>query len=332
MTLACVFSDRRSIPSNAVESMWSAADGWQIRRIDWQREKAATGTATGTATGKPRGSILLLVGRGDHYEKYLETLEYYAHAGWAVTSIDWRGQGGSGRFLDDPHIGHITDFAAWIADLKYFYAKWKSETPGPHVVIAHSMGGHLAMRALAEKAIDPAALVLSAPMLGIQSGGLPIALSHAFARLMEYIGRGEKAAWKESEKPMSPMHLRENILTHDKERYNDELAWWVKRPNVKVGPPSWHWIERAMASTRMLDEAGVIESVQTPVLILATTADQLVDTKRIIKDSERLPNAEIILFGKEAAHELLREADGVRNKCLAAIDSFLERNALGPDT
>ena len=42
---------------------------------------------------------------------------------------------------------------------------------------------------------------------------------------------------------------------------------------------------------------------------MATTADQLVSTKRIIKDSKRLPKAELLLFGKEAAHELLREAD-----------------------
>jgi lysophospholipase len=319
MTAASVIFDRRSIPDNAVETMWSAADGWQIRRIDWHREK--------TPSGKARGSILFLPGRGDHYEKYLETLEYYAQAGWAVTSIDWRGQGMSGRFLDDPGVGHIEDFAIWVADLKYFYTKWQAETPGPHVVIAHSMGGHLAMRALAEKAINPVAVVMSAPMLGIQSGGLPISLNHAFARLMEHLGRGEKAAWKVSEKPMSTMQLRAKILTHDKERYEDELAWWKIRPSVKLGPPSWHWIERAMASTRMLDENDVMEAVQTPILLIATTADQLVSTDRIIKDSKRLPHAQLLLFGKEAAHELLREADGVRDKCIAAMDEFLDKYA-----
>lgn len=307
--------NRRAIPVDAIESMWNAEDGWPIRRIDW----------AGAET--PRGSMLFLPGRGDHYEKYLETLAFFAAQGWRVTSIDWRGQGASGRLLDDPQVGHIDDFSTWIADLRFFWAKWKSETPGPHVVLAHSMGGHLAMRALVEKAIDPVAVAMSAPMLGIQTGGLPLAINHVFAKLMCKIGRGEVAAWKVSEKPLSPMNLRAKILTHDRDRYEDEIAWWGLRPEVKLGPPSWHWVERAIASIRMLDEPGRLEAVKVPILMLATTADQLVSTPRIIKDSRRLPNAETLIFGKEAAHELLREADGVRDQCLNRITTFMDQHA-----
>jgi lysophospholipase len=307
--------NRRAIPADAVETMWQAADGWPIRRIDWQGAKPL------------RGSLLFLPGRGDHYEKYLETLQFYANAGWRVTSIDWRGQGGSGRLLDDQQVGHIDDFSTWVADLRHFWTRWKAETPAPHVVLAHSMGGHLAMRALVEKAIDPDAVAMSAPMLGIQTGGLPLAVNHAFAKLMCRLGKDRTAAWKVSEKPMSSMNLRQKILTHDKDRYEDELAWWQLRPVVKLGPPSWHWVERAIASIRMLDEPGRIESVEIPVLLLATTADQLVSTPRIIRDSKRLPYAETLVFGKEAAHELLREADGVRDKCLARITEFFESYA-----
>lgn len=305
--------DRRAIPANASESVWNAADGWALRRIDWQRSSA------------PRGSLLFLPGRGDHYEKYLETLDQLARDGWCVTAIDWRGQGGSGRLLADPHIGHIDDFSAWIADLRDFWADWKAVGPGPHVILAHSMGGHLAMRALVEKAIDPASVALSAPMLGIQTMGLPYALHHAIALLMERLGDPNRAAWKEGEKPGSPLNVRHRILTHDDDRYADELFWWQKRPEVRLGPPSWHWVERAIASTRMLNEAGLMEAVATPVLLMATTADKLVDTKRVIRDAQRLPNAELLLFGKEAAHELLREVDPVRDKCMAAIRSFFDR-------
>lgn len=307
--------NRRAIPVDATESIWVADDGWPIRRIDWP----------GAATS--RGSMLFLPGRGDHYEKYLETLAYFAAQGWRVTSIDWRGQGASGRLLADPQVGHIDDFSTWISDLRFFWVKWKAETPGPHVVLAHSMGGHLAMRALVEKAIDPVAAAMSAPMLGIQTGGLPLALNHAFAKLMCKMGRGEVAAWKVSEKPLSPMDLRAKILTHDKDRYEDELAWWALRPEVKLGPPSWLWVERAIASIRLLDEPGRLEAVATPILLLATTADQLVSTPRIIKDSRRLPNSETLIFGKEAAHELLREADSVRDRCLDRIDAFLDQHA-----
>lgn len=311
-------TNRRIIPTDAVESVWSAMDGWAIRRIDWQ------------GANPSRGSLLFLPGRGDHYEKYLETLAYFADVGWRVTAIDWRGQGDSGRFLADREVGHIDDFSIWINDLRSFWSGWKQECPGPHVVIAHSMGGHLAMRALVEKAIDPDAVVMSAPMLGIQTGGLPLPVNHAFAKLMVRLGKGKVPAWKVSEKPLSPLSMRGKMLTHDEERYEDEIAWWKLRPNVKLGPPSWQWVERAIASIRMLDAPGLLEDVQTPILLLATTSDQLVSTPRVIADAKRLPHAETLIFGKEAAHELLREADPVRDQCLARIDQFLDAHAPRP--
>jgi len=308
----------RKIPEEAAESWWQAEDGWKIRRIDWP-------SLNGEETA--RGSLLFLPGRGDHYEKYLETLHYWAGKGWNVTSIDWRGQGLSGRMVENRNMGHIDDFSTWVDDLRFFWSRWKTENPGPHVLVAHSMGGHLAMRALVEGAVDPKATILSAPMLGIKSSGLPISWSHAFTRWMVRRGKGETLAWKESEKPMSRMSLRRKILTHSKRRYDDEMFWWEERPEVKLGPPSWHWLERAIASTRMLDEPGRLESVTCPVLLLAAKADQLVSTKRIIDDDERLSNSRLLCFGIEAAHELLREADNVRDACLNTADEFLDEHA-----
>jgi lysophospholipase len=55
-----------------------------------------------------------------------------------------------------------------------------------------------------------------------------------------------------------------------------------------------------------------------------------VQAHRVIEDSKRLPNVETLIFGKEAAHELLREADGVRDQCLKRIDAFWELHAPRP--
>jgi lysophospholipase len=311
--------NRREIPSYAIEGRWKAKDGWSIRRIDFPAKPGPS--------QKQRGSLLFLAGRGDHYEKYLETLDYWATKGWSVTSIDWRGQGQSGRLLQDQYVGHIDDFSTWIGDLEHFYSNWVREQSGPHVVVAHSMGGHLLMRAMAEKKIAPDAAVFSAPMLSIQSGGLPLGVTAAYAKLMEAIGKGDDAAWKASEKPLSGIKAREKMLSHDPNRYADELEWWKIRPDVKLGPPSWHWVDRAVASIRSLDAPGIIEAIETPIFMLATSVDQLVSPAAIQAYCKRLPNAELLMLGKEAAHELLREADPVRDKCLNAIDAFLDRNA-----
>jgi len=307
--------NRREIPAIANESMFTLKDEWQLRNIAWPRKKADD--------SKIMGSLLFLPGRGDHYEKYIETLSELDVAGLNVTAFDWRGQGGSGRMLDDPTIGHIEDFAIWIDDLAEIYADWISKNPSPHYVMSHSMGGHLVMRALAEKAIEPDAVILSAPMLGLVADPIPFFIRYGIVRLLNKIGFAEKHAWKVSEKPFSPESARAKILTHDIERYEDEMYWWQHRPNVKLGPASWRWVEQAMKSTHDLEKEGAIEDIQSKILILATTADQLVDTDRIKEDAERLPHCELILFGEEAAHEILRESDGVRDVCMQHIYRFI---------
>ena len=307
--------NRREIPSEATESKVTLSDGWQLRNIAWPTIKSDS--------AKFKGSLLFLPGRGDHYEKYLESLAELHAAGLNVTAFDWRGQGGSGRMLDDPSIGHIEDFAIWIDDLSQIYKNWSENNPGPHFLMSHSMGGHLVMRALAEKAINPDGVILSAPMLGLVADPIPFFIRYNVVRFLNKIGLAEKHAWKVSEKPFSPESARAKILTHDTERYQDEMFWWQHRPDVKLGPASWRWVEQAMKSTRALEKPNAIEHIETQILILATTADQLVDTDRIIDDAERLPNCELILYGKEAAHELLRECDEVRDDCMAHIVRFI---------
>ncbi|MCL4672728.1 MAG: alpha/beta hydrolase [Sphingomonadaceae bacterium] len=305
--------DRRAIPSHAAESRWQAADGWQIRRIDWPVPVA------------PLGSILFLPGRGDAYEKYLETLEEWSRAGWAVTASDWRGQAGSGRLGNDAVTGHVDDFGTWIDDLALLWQQWKAERPGPHVLAGHSMGGHLVLRAVAERRVDPEAVILSAPMLGFYGTVLPVGVMHAAAKLMKGLGDPARPAWKWSEKPGEAPASRIGLLTHDPERYGDEMWWRETRPELVMGPGSWGWVERAYASMRSLYRPGVLEAVTTPVLILGAENDKLVEMKAISRAAARLPQAELVRFGAESRHEILREADPVRDRAMEAVAHFLAR-------
>lgn len=307
------FADRREIPANAAESLWAAPDGHRVRRIDWPAPAAGA-----------RGSILFLPGRADPYEKYLETLAYWAADGWQVTSADWRGQGGSGRLGSDAVTGHIEDFAQWVEDLAALWAAWSATAPRPHVLAGHSMGAHLILRAAAEKIVTPAAIVLSAPMLGFH-GPLPPAAMHAVARAMRGLGDPRRPAWKWGGKPGEPPASRAHLLTHDAERYADELWWRKQRPELVMGPGSWGWVAAAYASMRALFARGMLERIDAPTLILASTNDRLVAYRAIAEAARRIPNCELLAFGREAHHEILREADPVRLKALAAIDAFLAR-------
>ncbi|MEL7318295.1 MAG: alpha/beta hydrolase [Pseudomonadota bacterium] len=310
--------NRRAIPPAASETLWKLADDHQVRRIDWPGAGS---------TDEPRGSILFFPGRGDCYEKYLETLEEWHREGWRVTASDWRGQAGSGRLGKDAVTGHIEDYAIWIDDLAYQWARWVRETPGPHILAAHSMGGHLVLRGVIEGRVAPDAMVLSAPMLGFNTPPLPLVMLHGLARMMCSLGDPTRQAWKWSEKPGEIPEGREMLLTHDRDRYEDEQWWRDKRPELVMGPASWRWVERGYESMRRLEAAGAMEAVETPILILSTTIDKLVSHAANVRAVERLPQGELAEFGEDTHHELFREIDAVRQRAMDAVAEFLDRVA-----
>lgn len=306
---------RRAIPAAARESVWRAPDGHPIRRIDWP------------GAGTPRGSLLFLAGRGDNYEKYLETLDGWHREGWRVTALDWRGQAGSGRLGADALTGHVDDFATWIADLAAFWRDWATAAPGPRIAIGHSMGGHLVLRAMAEGAIDPVAAVLIAPMLGFAGVPVPFPLMRAFAALRRRMGDPRRPAWKWSEKPGEFPADRIDLLTHDAVRYADEEFWREVRPELAMGPASWGWLEQAVISMAKTADKAALAKVKVPVLILSARHDRLVSPKAIRRAAGLLPDAQLVEFGAEARHEILREVDPVRDRALAAIRGFLDQRA-----
>jgi lysophospholipase len=269
----------------------------------------------------------VLPGRGDNYEKYLESLEEWHRAGWRVTSADWRGQAASGRLGKDAVTGHIDDYAIWIDDLAHIWAMWVKETPGPHILAGHSMGGHLVLRALVEARVAPDAVFLSAPMLGFQTPPLPLSVLHGVAMMMCKVGDPMRQAWKWSEKPGEVPEARESLLTHDPERYRDELWWRDERPELVMGPASWRWVERGYASLRGMEEPGAMEKVDVPIFIFSTSNDKLVSHDANVRAAGRLPKAELLEFGKEAHHEILREVDEVRGRAMDGIAEFLDRVA-----
>lgn len=294
--------------------MIAGAGKWPLRSLTWP------------STGKfQRGSILFLGGRGDIIEKYLESFAHWHAGGWHLTAFDWRGQGGSGRLSGNRHVGHAQSFAPWINDLATVVDRWRDETPGPHVIMGHSMGGHLLLRAVIEGRVSPDAAVLIAPMLGFDTGPLPTSLAAWVAERMCRLGSPERAAWKTNEKPVVGKISRQSLLTNDAKRYEDEIWWKTKHPDLELGPPSWAWVAEAYRSTMMCATAEALQKVQVPVLIIGTDGDKLVSPSAIRRSAALLPDSELKMFDRKVAHEILRERDEVRTLALLAIDTFLGR-------
>jgi len=304
--------DRRRHPDGMTFHEWRAADGWPLRAYRWPADGAPS-----------RGSLLFQSGRADFIEKYLEPCDHWHSEGWRIEGFDWRGQGGSRPSdANGPPPQDRFSFDPMIDDLVRFARDWQTRTPGPHVIVAHSMGGYLALRACMDQGLAPDALVLVAPMFALNTRKLPRWLARLVAAVAVAAGRGAEPAWSEE----APDPRRQLRLTASRERYEDSQWWKQRTPSLATGAPSWGWLAAALAGARRIAHRGSVERVHCPVLLLKAGLDALVDAAAIERTAARLPDAEFIRL-PGARHEILRDADGPRLAALAAVDDFLDRRA-----
>ena len=226
---------------------------------------------------------------------------------------------------------HASDFNHMRATVRL--AKQHGVKVGAHPSLPDLQGfgrRHLACSPDEVTALEPPPQAARAPASRSREARIARRVSGVMSRASggkarDWIGDPTRQAWIWSEKPGELPAARSHLLTHDPVRYADEQWWRDHRPQLVMGPASWRWVERAYASWRVLDAPGVLEAVDVPVLIISTASDKLVSHAANLKAAKRLPKGEMVAFGSEAHHEVLREVDAVRNPLMAAIATFLDR-------
>lgn len=298
------FSLRRSLPPEMAVEWWTAPCGWELRTFRLPAKTAHD------------GEILFLGGRGDFLEKYLEAFDSWRNAGWTVSGFDWRGQGGSGR-THHANACHIEDFETFVADLEAFASSWRSQGKGPHVAIAHSMGAHVLLKAVATERLDLDGMVLLSPMLGIRAGPLRGKAIRALALIGQTESLRRRPIWNGQHSPAL------GRVTSCPERQADKLWWKSVQPELGRGGPTWGWLAAAIRSMDELEKTLRKRPVTHPGLLLAAVGDPIVDPRAIDRTARLLPTFEYrVIHG--AGHELLRERDGPRHECEKRIARFLE--------
>lgn len=288
----------------------TAFDGRKIRVTSWAPPQASSGT------------VLLLQGRREFIEKYHETALELFGRGFAVVTLDWRGQGLSDRLLDDPQRGHIQDFSDFITDLDQVMDWLRPNIKAPVTLLAHSMGGHIAARYLAEHQPDIARAIFLAPMIGIGFGPLPEWGAALIARLASFVGgRGAYALFQG---PYSEERRRAEggLLSSDKDRLEEEIQACRTNPALALGGVTYGWIAAALASVKKLRAAGMAEAIRCPTLFVLAGRDRVVSNEQIRRFAARVSGAEIIEIA-DAQHEILKERSELRQEFWEAFDAFV---------
>ncbi len=301
---------RHRLPDAAEQSFVPMAGGWPVRTVHLP------------ARGK--GHILFLTGRADFVEKYAELLHDLADAGWGATMFDWRGQGLSRRVGKTPQHGASPGFGLWLRDLEAMLAWTAERIDGPLLTMAHSMGGHLLLRHLAGGGGGIARAVLLAPMLGLRTQPLGAWAGRKLTGLQMALGKRDDFVWGGGPwTPGQPGEQRQKWLTSDIERFRDE-SWWIGNyPALALGSVTWGWLNDAFASIDLLGAPGAAEAITTPLMFQIAPQDGLVDSAAAKAFAARVPGARVAEYA-DAGHELLREADAIRNLVLADALAFLD--------
>lgn len=294
------------------------------------RITAADGLAVRAAfflpQGATRGTIVLLPGRAEFIEKYGEVIGELLARGFAVATLDWRGQGGSARMMKDPNKGHVEDFDDYGLDLDALLAEAaRRALPQPYGLLAHSTGGAVALARLALGPSPFRRAVLCAPLVEI--GGLHWrAGARALSRGLSLIGMAGFYVPTGGPSPTNAKPFAGNVLTSDPARYQLPLRWYEVAPDLAIGDPTIGWVEAAFEQLDDFTEPGFGLANRTPLLMVLGGADTVTEPRVAADLAARMRGASAITLAG-ARHEILCERDAYRQEFWAAFDAFMALDA-----
>lgn len=292
-------------------------------KAEWFR--GAEGTTLRAATffpeGSARGTVVLSPGRTEPIEKYFEVVEDLLSRGFAVLAHDWRGQGLSARSLPDRLKGHARGYKPFLADYKALLDTFEARLPKPWIAMGHSMGGCLTLLALAEGEGRFSACVLSAPMLGINTGKVPPWAAKALSWTLSRLGFADRYV-SQAYDPLTQT-FEGDKLTHDRARYDRYSAQLRADPRIALGGVTWGWLDFALSACAWLARRGSVETLKLPVTIVAAELDDRVLNPALKAIAARLPSGRYVEV-PGAFHEILVETDPRRTIFWKAFDETVD--------
>src|SRR3954467_4197879 len=254
-----------------------------------------------------RGVCVLLNGQTEFIEKYFEVIDELRSRGFAVATMDWRGQGGSSRQTSDSRKSFVRNFSEYDEDLDTLI-NWivtPMLAPGEKpLALAHSMGAHILLRRLVRQPASFGPSALSAPMIGISFRGQREFLVRAVTRY--HLWRGKHANWVWGMEGRDPHRVTfaTQLVTSDPQRFERTQAVLREQPDLRLAGATWGWLAAALLSMDWLKPQA--PNITTPLLMVGAGKDRICITTDTKSFAARAPHADYVEIA-EAEHEVLME-------------------------
>jgi lysophospholipase len=304
-----------------LEDRFSRPPTWEWGYIERPNGGARLRYGSAKPLSTRRGIVVLVGGYTEFAEKYFETFRDLLARGYEVGTLDWRGQGGSQRYLPNPQMAHSIGFDQDRDDLEYFLQQYQGR---PIYLIAHSMGGNIALRLLHDRPGLVKAAILSAPAFRIGSrAGMPPWQARTLSALMVAGGLGESYALGQHDWQDDPARNATNSpVSHDPVRDQNSLRWFRERPEVRLGGGTYRWAYEFYSSCATVMNPTYLGEIRTPVLLGSAGQDTFVDPAAHNEACARMPSCRLVAY-PDSRHELLMEVDTVRSPWIEEIDRFI---------
>ncbi|MEW5421268.1 alpha/beta fold hydrolase [Amorphus sp. 3PC139-8] len=269
------------------------------------------------------GTVILATGRAEFIEKYFEVVRELRERGFAVAAFDWRGQGGSSRLVSDPIKGHVANFDLYVDDLQAAVAAAAIKgLPRPFYLLAHSMGGAVALMAASHLADQIERMVLTAPMLALANKRASSRWAKGLTGIAGAMGLANRQLEPHGARPPQDIPFDDNVVTSDPRRYTRTMAVLNAAPELSIGGPTVKWFNAANRAMRKFEEPGAGAEVAIPTLMVVCGTDKVVSASAIERFAKTLHcGGRVLISG--ARHEILMERTAFRTLFWAAFDCFI---------
>lgn len=260
--------------------------------------------------------VFYLPGLAEPAEKAFETGCGILERGHGFAIMDWFGQGGSGRYLPNPHKRHAGPFEDDIADFHEFLTRLAPKLKGKKLVmLGHSMGGNLGLRYLYDHPGTFTRAAFTAPMIGIYAvKSIPSVIRNYLAgTLSAMLGTSYVMGGSDWKFPALLPAMDKAFLSSDPVRASLQNQLFKANPEIVASDVTYGWVYHAHKSCEALSTQ--LAEIQTHVLLAAAGKDWLVDSAAIKLAAGIMPHATLMEF-PDARHEILMERDEIRGRFL----------------